>query len=227
MRFKTQQERDTKKKGRIPKNRPITLAQMRKHPERWGEMKFLRYESELIDASGMPIAIPSNDTKKYQLELKKIRKEARLEAKKTGKDLNLVMQTMDIPEVPIIEEATVADCMIYFSNNIPWERNDQGVVESPATMEDMQYAIAVCATYRNIQAAEDGSGQFIEIADEALTWLRDTLKADSSRAFQGTIGGRLYASVQDDMVLSGERPKSVNVGPQLVENKEEVVSEAD
>lgn len=225
--LKTNQQREDKKKGRLLPNRKITLSQMRNHPERWGEMKFLRYEEQLTDATGAPVNIPSNDTAEYSREVKNVRQQAKEEARKSKRSLQEVLETADFPDMPIIEEATVADAMIYFSNNIPWERDpEKGTVVEPATMDDMKFGIAVCESYRNIQTAEDDGGQFVEISDEALAWLKETLEKDGSRAFQGVIGAVLYNSLDDANLIEGEKPKIVDKSRSNSKKSKEAITSA-
>jgi hypothetical protein len=220
--YKTQLARERKKRGKVSKVRKVTLSQIRKHPERWGEMKYLRYNEELLDASGQSVSIPANDVKEYNKEIKELRRQAREEARRTKEDVNVILNRLDLPDRPIVEDATVAEAMIYYANNIPWERDEKGVPVESATMEDMKHGMAVCASYLSIQEAEGDKGLFVEIPDESLKWLKESLEKDGSRAFSGVIAGILHITLDESNLIEGEKPRTVQKALALVgEGKEQ------
>ena len=164
-------------------------------------MKYVVEQTEFIDAMGNPCRMINPDHKIIREWREKERvklSEARKEARENKLQLNQVI--VDSEEPPMIE-GTFAQAIMYFANEFPWDRDDQGKPKEPAKAEDIDNAILIIRAFKN---PIDG---YYEIAEEPLNWLIDQLSEWGGRAFTGTTSGVMRELLSGDNISDGLPPR--------------------
>ncbi len=184
----------------------------RERRRRFGEMKYIKhFEGTATDSLDQPVIIPTPDREKmkeYRAEVRTLRKEQADEARKAHVQLNEV--PVLLPELPMVE-ATFCQAIQYFANNIPWERDEDGRPVEHAKPEEIDFAAEV------VRAFGKPANGFIEVPENALTWLVDELKENGGRAFNGTTSSELRKLLDD--VSDGQAPSG-----ESDDNREKVTS---
>ena len=167
-------------------------------------MKYVKVPEEFLDAAGQEIRMVNPDAsvirawrKEEQAKVRIARKEA--QTKKETFDPAAV----DSEEAPMID-GSLAEAVIYFANNHPWDRDEKGAPVTSATAEEIDNKILIARAFKN------PVGEYFEIADKPLEWLIGELKEWGGAAFAGTASGIMRELLSGENVKDGQRPANVS-----------------
>lgn len=162
-------------------------------------MTYIKYEAEFKDVHDNSVEIPDPSRQAH--------KDARQKALAKGKAEGLKDNEISY-NAPTID-ADFAGVVIWFANNIPWERDDEGKPVQ-TTPEEMGHALDVI---RAFQKPADG---YVKLNEQALTWLIQIFKDHGSKAYAGVITALILERLDD---TSEGMPPEIQ-GPRLVDNEE-------
>lgn len=160
----------------LPRKERRKLERRLNKAKQGGKMKKIRYESEFLTADGQPFSITNPDVH----ALKEAREKARVEGK----------ERFELPTI----ECDFAQAMVWFVNNIPFEKNDKGEPARKLTHEDAGNAYAV------IKAFKDTQNGYVELEESVYKWLVEVNKTDGVEAFrvtQAVVAERLEDTIKE------------------------------
>ena len=160
-------------------------------------MLYIKYEAEFFDVNCNTVEIPNPD--------RQVHKDERAKALAAGRADGLKDNEISY-NAPMVD-ADFADVIVWFANNSPWERDDEGKPVQ-ATPEEMGNALDV------IRAFQKPHNGYVKLNESALTWLVDNFKAHGAKAFTGVIPALILERLGD--VEEGLPPEYE--GPSLVQS---------
>lgn len=174
------------------------------YERRHGKLTYIKYEAEFKDVHDNTVEIPDPS--------KQAHKDAREKALEAGRAQGL--KDSEISYTAPMVEADFADVVIWFANNIPWER-DEADKPVPTTPEDMGNALDV------IRAFQNPSDGYVKLNEGALSWLVQMFKDHGSKAYAGVIPALILERLAD---TSEGMPPEI-AGPRLVKVSDETPSD--
>lgn len=132
-------------------------------------MKTIVYNEECLTATGQPIYLPDSDVKRVQAA----RKIALAEELQAAAEHRQPRPT----QLPVVE-TTFAGLMMWFVDNLPYARDNEGKPTRKLSIADAGNAYAV------IQAFRDRKNGTVVLEDAVYDWLIDTVDTDAPEAFR-------------------------------------------